>query len=223
MRAILGIDAAWTPTEPSGLALVAKRPTGWHLVAVATSYQCFLGQADHSLIAQERPLGSLPEASALLAAASRLCGHAVDLIAVDMPLARSPIRGRRFSDNAVSKAYGGRKCGTHTPSALRPGAMSDALNRDFAGAGYLLQTETITTPGLIEVYPHPALVELMGASERLPYKASKVRRYWPSVTPEERRARLYDQWHKITIRSRARSPMWPQLCRNWNWTRVVWT
>ena len=197
MRAILGIDAAWTLTQPSGIALVAEHPTRWHLIAAATSYQRFFALADRSLTVRERPLGSPPEASALLGTASILCGRAVDLIAIDIPLARSAIIGRRFSDDAVSRAYGSRKCGTHTPNASRPGPISDALNEGFARAGYPLRTVTITTPGLIEVYPHPALVELTGASERLPYKVAKVRKYWPSDTPSGRRTRLYNQWDKI--------------------------
>src|SRR5271163_314699 len=177
MRAILGIDAAWTQTRPSGLALVAGDSGRWRLITVESR--------------------SLPDVAALLAAASMRCGREVDLVAVDMPLARSPIVGRRFSDDQVSIAYGSRKCGTYTPSALCPGALSDALTGDFRRADYPLLTETILPRGLIEVYPHPALVELMRAPERLPYKASKVRIYWPSVAPSERRTRLYRQWAEI--------------------------
>jgi len=177
MRAVLGIDAAWTQTRPSGLALVVGDSGGWRLIAVES--------------------GTLPGVTTILDSASMRCGCAIDLVAVDMPLARSPIVGRRFSDNQVSTAYGSRKCGTYTPSALRPGALSDALTGDFRLAGYPLLTETIAPPGLIEVYPHPALVELIRASERLPYKASKVRTYWPLATPSERRARLYRQWNEI--------------------------
>ena len=75
-----------------------------------------------------------------------------------MPLALSPIIARRASDNAVSQAYGARHASTHTPSATRPGPISDELAVGFARAGYPLQTEQITAPGLIEVYPHPALI-----------------------------------------------------------------
>jgi hypothetical protein len=32
--------------------------------------------------------------------------------------------------DAVSRAYGARKCGTPTPSAFRPGRISDALRED---------------------------------------------------------------------------------------------
>ena len=44
-------------------------------------------------------------------------------------------------------------------------------------------TRAIEPPGLIEVYPHPALLELSGAPTRLTYKAAKVRSYWPSTIP----------------------------------------
>ena len=197
MLAILGIDAAWTLTQPSGVALVAKHATGWRLTAAEPSYQNFLARTDRSFLAEERPSGSPPDASALLASAAMLSGGAIDLVAVDLPLARSPIVERRFSDSEVSRAYGGRKCGTHSPSAKRPGSMSDDLNHCFKQEGYPLQTVAFQTPGLIEVYPHPALVELADAKERLPYKASKIGAYWPKLRPPERRARLYQQWDKI--------------------------
>ena len=198
MLAILGIDAAWTLTQPSGVALVAKHPTGWRLTAAEPSYQNFLARTDRSLLAEERPSGSPPDASALLASAAMLSGGAIDIVAVDMPLARSPIVERRFSDNEVSRAYGDRKCGTHSPSAKRPGRMSDELNQRFKREGYPLQTVAFKTPGLIEVYPHPALVELADAKERLPYKASKVGVYWPELKErQERRERLYQQWDWI--------------------------
>jgi predicted RNase H-like nuclease len=197
MRAVLGIDAAWTVTQPSGVALAAELSSGWRLIAAATSYQHFQTLADRRLIGEQRPSGSLPDAPMLLASASVLCGGRVDLVAIDMPLAHTPIVGRRVSDDAVSRIYGARKCGTHTPNALRPGRMSDDLRASFDLAGYPLLTKTMEPAGVVEVYPHPALVELAGAPIRLPYKASKVRSYWPSATPSERRLRLYRQWSEI--------------------------
>ena len=144
----------------------------------------------------KRPEGALPDVPKLLASAARLCGRDVQLAAIDMPLAYTPICGRRTSDNDLSRAYGARKCGTHTPSVTRPGTLSTLLREAFDLAGYPL----LTTPqprGLIEVYPHPALVELAQASMRLPYKVSKVKSYWPSATPSERRTHLFAQWTLI--------------------------
>jgi predicted RNase H-like nuclease len=200
MRAVLGIDAAWTATQPSGVALVVETPNGWLLKAAEASYQRFQSLADNNLRAEHRPSGSRPDAHALLASASVLCGGRVDLVAIDMPLAHKPIVARRVSDNAISKAYGGRNCSTHTPNPSRPGRISDDMRQGFAQEGYPLQTAVVTPPGLIEVYPHPALVELANASNRLPYKASKVRSYWRSAAPIERRALLYRQWTEIVTR-----------------------
>ena len=48
---------------------------------------------------------------------------------------------------------------------------------------------------MVEVYPHPALMTLTGASYCLPYKVS--RRYWPDSVPAERRANLLAQFQRI--------------------------
>jgi predicted RNase H-like nuclease len=197
MRAVLGIDAAWTLSQPSGVALAVERADGWHLTAAVSSYQQFQALADKRIAAEEQPSGSRPDAVALLGAASALAGRLVDLVAIDMPLAHSPIVGRRPSDDAVSRAYGARKCGTHTPSATRPGPISDDLKLAFDRAGYPLRTDKYVLPGIVEVYPHPALVELAEAAERLPYKASKVRTYWKEARPLERRTLLFQQWSII--------------------------
>jgi predicted RNase H-like nuclease len=167
----------------------------WALRAIASSYQDFTGvPCDHSVPGQPR---YLPDISSLLKHGEQIAQSAIDLIAVDIPLARSPITGRRTSDDAVSIAYGGRGCGTHTQNAARQGRFSEFLRKDFGRAGYALQTTSIRTSGLIEVYPHPALVELAGTSKRLPYKLSRVGRYWPSLQPLERRERLVRVWSAI--------------------------
>ena len=193
MRAVLGIDAAWTVAQPSGVAMAEETSNGWRLVAAESSYQRFLARMRENEPLEARPSGSLPNAEALLEAAHTT----VDLIAIDMPLSREPITGRRASDNAVSRAYGNRKCGTHSPSTERPGPISDNLIAEFENLGYPLLTTDISGPGVIEVYPHPALVELTGASERLKYKAAKSRAYWPSLSPHDRRQRLLEEWSKI--------------------------
>lgn len=198
-RVVLGIDAAWTLTQPSGVAVAADMGDGWHIVAAEPSYEQFIARADDRDCSSDRPTGSMPLATELLAAAARLAGASVDLVAIDMPLARSPITARRDADNAVSRAYGGRKCGTHTPSAKRPGKISDDLRAGFDMVGYPLRTGLAESPGLIEVYPHPALVELMGATERLPYKVGKVRAYWPNLSLLERRCSLLEQWRLIAL------------------------
>jgi predicted RNase H-like nuclease len=197
MRTVLGIDAAWTSGRPSGVALASETPQGWQLIAAASSYHQFLAMVEPGLVHETRPSGSIPQAKALLEAASILSRCPINLVAIDMPLSHVAITGRRVADDAVSRAYGSRKCGTHTPSVLRPGPISDALRAEFGECGYPLQTSEAQSPGLIEVYPHPALVELASAPERLPYKAAKVRAYWPTSATTDRRIRLYRQWAGI--------------------------
>lgn len=189
MRAVLGIDAAWTNTQPSGVAVALDSGAGWHLGSVAPSYRHFQALARGEAITDARPVGSEPNAGNLLESATALCGSAPSLVAIDMPLSRKPISCRHASDNAVSRAYGSRHCSTHTPSTTRPGGVSDDLTHSFSAAGYPLLTSTpVRPPGLVEVYPHPALVEFARAPMRLKYKVGKGRTYWPSHTPTERRA-----------------------------------
>ncbi len=197
--AILGIDAAWTAAQPRGVALVSSTDGNWRLIFAGSSYRHFLNHADEGLISTSRPSGSVAEAVALLSAAGKLAGAPVDLVAVDMPLSLEPITARRVSDNLVSAAYGARHCSTHTPSAVRPGKVSDDLRGSFERCGYGLLTKEVCLPGLLEVYPHPALVELMSTEKRLPYKQGKTRNYWPTENPANRRTKLFETWRTIVV------------------------
>ena len=189
---VLGIDAAWSLTQPSGVAVAVSEGHRWRLLAVEASYSCFINGRSHL-----KPAGSSPNARNLLSAAADKAGAPVDLVAIDMPLSRVPITGRRCSDNAISSAYGSRHCATHSPSSVWPGVISDQLRAAFTDAGYPLLTGEFRSPGLIEVYPHPALVELAQAPRRLPYKSQKIGKYWPDMAPDERRSRLMGQWSHI--------------------------
>ena len=42
---VLGIDAAWTAHNPSGVALVQRAAEGWQCMALAPSYDAFLALA----------------------------------------------------------------------------------------------------------------------------------------------------------------------------------
>lgn len=193
---VLGIDAAWTAGRPSGVALVRQQAGRWCLCAVAPSYDHFLslGRGDQP---RGAPTGSIPDVAALLDAAQRIAGAPVTLIAIDMPLSLDPIAGRRASDNAIARAFGARHCSTHSPSAQRPGPLSDDLRAGFAAAGYPLRTGDARGGGLIEVYPHPALVVLAKAARRLPYKAGNSAKYWPGESIAVRRSLLVEQWQRI--------------------------
>lgn len=79
------------------------------------------------------------------------------------------------------------------PSAIASGRSSVEL-------GYALATTASPagiTPALIEVYPHPALLTLLGAAYRVPYKVARASSYWPDLTQVARRRKLTDAWLEI--------------------------
>jgi predicted RNase H-like nuclease len=201
VRTVLAIDAAWTKTNPSGIALVQKSKDGWKCIAVAPSYAQFFACARGAPDDWTQKLQVGPVTSrALLDAAAKLAGGVMpDVVTIDMPIATVPITGRRAADRAVSAAFGAYGCATHSPSAAMPGLVGRALSRGFVSAGYPIATVTTgaIVPALVEVYPHPALLSLVNASYRVPYKAGKVRDYWPDLTATDRRQELMKTWGAI--------------------------
>ena len=199
-RAVLGVDAAWTAAQPSGVALAVESASGWRLAALEASYDQFLARAEGTGPGETRPGGSRPVAAELLAAARTICGRRIDLVAIDMPLSRLPIDGRRPADRLVSERYGDRAAATHSPGKERPGAISDKLRAEFEAEGYGLCTAPPaqgSIQGLIEVYPHPALIEFLKAERRLEYKAGKTGVYWPALSLDERHLNLRAVWARI--------------------------
>jgi predicted RNase H-like nuclease len=194
-RAVLGVDAAWTEAKPSGIALAVEAETGWRLVAAEASYDHFLARAQGKAV-EGRPAGSHPDAGALVKASHLLCGKALDCVAIDMPVGPNPIVGRRACDNRISSVYGGRKAAVHSPSRTRPGPISDDLRAGFEAVGLRVCT-ALPADGVIEVYPHAALIEFMQGAERLPYKAAKTLTYWPGLAADRRQQKLRAVWARI--------------------------
>ncbi|MDH3373590.1 MAG: DUF429 domain-containing protein [Gammaproteobacteria bacterium] len=202
MPFVLGIDAAWTEGEPSGVALAQIDGTHSRVLCVAPSYEQFVQAGDGIRVdwGARQLRGSEPDIARLLSAARRLGAGIVDLIALDIPLAKTPITSRRASDKAVSKAYGSKGCSTHSPSATRPGPVSEALGRQLKDAGYMLETLPPTplhSFRAIEVYPHPALLTLLGRDFRIPYKVANSTRYWKGAPIQLRLERLVGELRSI--------------------------
>jgi hypothetical protein len=95
--AVLGIDAAWTDSEPSGVALAIEIDGAWRLAAVEASYGHFLERAKGARLCEDKPRGSEPDAEGLVDAAREIAGRRIDLVAVDPRFARYPITGRRLA------------------------------------------------------------------------------------------------------------------------------
>jgi len=208
MNGVLGIDAAWTAKEPSGVALLEGSPGKWRCVAVAPSYDSFLALAEGMPVDWTvKSKGAVPDADRLVAAAEKLLGgQELTVVTVDMPLSTTPITGRRAADNAISRTFGGKGASTHSPSVDRPGIISSQFRDAFADSSFPLATHATpagTPERLVEVYPHPALLTLTGASRRLPYKVDNRGRYWKGSSAAERKVNLLEQFEKILTALRA--------------------
>jgi predicted RNase H-like nuclease len=198
---VLGIDAAWTADQPSGVAVLRRRPGGWECVGLAPSYASFLALAAGAPIDwRARPAASIAVCHELIEATITLAGGRPDVIAIDMPLATTPIIARRTADNAIASAYATRGLGAHSPSTTRPGPIAEAMRDGFAAEGYALATAA-TKPGtrsvMIEVFPHAAAIALLHASYRVPYKLARITQYWPDLSADDRRHALLAEWAKL--------------------------
>jgi predicted RNase H-like nuclease len=192
---ILALDAAWTRDQPTGVALLRRE--GGRAVCRAVAPSC----AAFGALARGQPIrwgdthrGAAIDVNWLIEQTSSFDGvRDIDVIAVDMPLATTPITGRRAADRAISRRFAAAWCSAHSPSAHRPGKVADSLHADLARRGYTLATRQNGNPGskhLLEVYPHPALLRLLGLTYRLPYKQGKTRKYWPSASRAQRVANV---------------------------------
>jgi predicted RNase H-like nuclease len=202
MTSILALDPAWTATEPSGVALLQQVKDRWKCVGLAPSYSQFIELANGTPVDWSKaPSTGRPDVDALMGAARTLLdGEAVDLVTIDMPVSLTPIRKRREADSAVSVKFGSKGCSTHSPSDVRPGELGGQLTERFKELGY--RVATVETPVgstfvLAEVYPHPALLHLLGKDFRFKYKIGRASEYWPDKTPADRRRRIVKNWRKI--------------------------
>ncbi|MFL5252667.1 MAG: DUF429 domain-containing protein [Rhodopila sp.] len=197
-RVVLGIDAAWTTGQPSGVALVAAKGDDWRCLAVAPSYQQFIACAAGEPVdwARRPPAGSA-EVTLLLAAVRGLAGRESDVIAVDMPLAAGLIIGRRACDTSISRRFGAAGAAVHSPTPQRPGPVAEQLRRGLEAHGYSLAVSApLTAPFkvVVETYPHPVAMELCDSRRRVPYKQARIARYWPDLSPLARREQLLRVW-----------------------------
>jgi predicted RNase H-like nuclease len=187
---LLGIDAAWTDRNPSGMALLHGGASHPRLVRIARSFGEALRVTDSASLDWLAPAAVEPD---VLPDVLTHWGP-IDLAAVDMPLGRSRISSRRPADTALSSAYGARKAAVHSPGEERPGAVGRQLHAALEQAGLsLLTTDAnaeLVSPGpgrwFFETYPHAAIIELMGLSRRLPYKLARRAKIWSYAPPETR-------------------------------------
>lgn len=170
---VLGIDAAWTYEQPSGVCLLEEENNSFRIIKLSPSYINFISE-DENL--RSKPIGSKANLFKLL---EKFSDSEIDCIAVDMPLSETLITGRRSCENQVSRAYGAKGASTHTPNSERPGKISVDIVSDAKTLGYslsLLGKKTNIKP-IIEVYPHTSIIEYLDLDYRYEYKVAKKNSY----------------------------------------------
>ena len=200
-RGVLGIDAAWTEAAPSGVAWLVEDTRGWRIAACAPSYSEFLARAEGVEVdwsISKKVSGEWPDIAALLSAAQRIESAEPVVVAVDMPLSTGLCVSRREADNRISSVFGAKGCSTHSPTPDRPGEMGADLMCQLDAAGFPLATMdaavSLKPKGCraLEVYPHPALLRLLNAPYRLPYKVSRSSQFWKGESVSARIGRLLE-------------------------------
>jgi predicted RNase H-like nuclease len=188
---ILGVDAAWTNKEPSGVSLIRYSDDSLpELIRVGRSYEEFCnGKIQWS----NSPNGSLPNFREILNSFE----EQVDIIALDIPLSPEPITGRRTSDNMISAKYGKFGASTHTPNIDRPGEVAITIYQQLTELGFEWAYEFSEEPSFIEVYPHTAIIELFSFKYRFPYKISKKGKYWPEASPQMRNRNIISNLQEL--------------------------
>lgn len=146
-----GLDLAWSAGNPTGA--------------------CAL-DGDGSIV-DERMLGSDGEIVEWIS--DSLSGPAV--VAIDAPLLVPNETGRRPSENELSRVYGSRKAGPHSSNRTRLLGLHGAIRGEVL-AQVLARVGFADPWGgsdrtLLEVYPHPTIIEAFGLEERLIYKAKR--------------------------------------------------
>ncbi|MCY4016550.1 MAG: DUF429 domain-containing protein [Gammaproteobacteria bacterium] len=147
---LIGIDLSWkTENNPSALAVGRM--------------------VDGTLQVEHIETGLQSVESILTAIRSR---DEVIGIAIDAPLIIENHNGQRACEKAVGRDYGGRKASCHTSNKSRyPDSLSVHLSSLLQKSGF---QHLNGDQWQIECYPHPAIIECFGLSERLAYKKGRV-------------------------------------------------
>ena len=96
-------------------------------------------------------------------------------VAIDAPLIINNLTGHRNCEKELSKFYGSRKASCHSSNLTSHG---DSTGIELSPYLDTLGFEHLQNPSVgkfqIECYPHPAIIEIFGLPERLPYKKGDV-------------------------------------------------
>jgi bacterioferritin len=182
----LGLDLAWSPNNPSGLAALGR---------------------DGRLVSP--PRADLRSDEEIL---DWIRAHAAPTmtIAIDMPTIVPNVTGRRPCEAQLAADFRAAHAGPHPANRsnrwFASGGRAAALARALAGDGFRERLDTTACePGrtLFECFPHPSLVRLFDLPRIFKYKR-KQGRSWESVLAEWSRYRttleaLRDAWPPLVL------------------------
>lgn len=121
-----------------------------------------------------------------------------DLVAIDMPIGKTPVTGYREADRETTRAFSRYGCPVHSPTPQRPGEWGELCMKELCSHGYqVASAQDLPDPAVAEVYPHTALLEMKRLSYRYPYKVTRVRRLWPDLNLEDARRKGVEALQEI--------------------------
>ena len=146
---LAGVDLAWRGTNSSAVAVGRLRGTELSVLSI-----------DTAVPGADRVFNQLVDIDGLIG------------IAIDAPLIIKNPSGQRSCETALGRIYGARKAACHAANVrLFPDADSVRLSERLVDCGF---HHLRGDKWQIECYPHPAIIELFGLSERLLYKKGGV-------------------------------------------------
>jgi len=156
----VGVDLAWSPRNTTGGVILA-----WD-----------------GVVGRPRAWGSaLGDDEAILSFIGQGVGRGSALVAIDAPLVVPNERGTRPCDRALSAAYRQHEAAAWPANRARLGVVrGEALVAHLGALGFVHSPSVQCrrpVRQVIEVYPHPAMIELFGLAKTLKYKARRNRSY----------------------------------------------
>ena len=163
---ILGWDAAWTPGGTGAWCLIDRVQEEWRVSWNRTS----------------------PKGEELLTELENMLQQdSPDLVAVDLPVAHTPVRHYREADRATTRAFSRYGCPVHSPTPERPGPWGDQIMEVFKRHHVQVATSTpLSARSLVEVYPHTVCLDIVRAGYRVPYKIQRASRFYPHWSARKR-------------------------------------
>src|SRR5271155_1414040 len=151
----IGIDLAWSEKNPSGWAVLKGDRDRAELVQVntLTSYSAVLAQVKENLTASTL------------------------VVAIDAPLIVSNEKGQRPCETEIGRRYGAKGASCHSSNLSRCHASGPRLASELNSLGFSHAPNSAHSEShriMLEVYPHPGLLELFQLPSILKYKKGNI-------------------------------------------------